>query len=93
MKYPLNITLTKIETRDDAKHSQEEKYSSGVFSVKGLMWEFSEPKVGEIFSVNESKLWAKYLTSVVESIEVVNDHTMIIKTVNSKYKLEIDKER
>lgn len=91
-EYPLNITLTKIETRADSRHSQEEKYPSGVFQKRGLMWEFTKPKVGEAFHVNESKLWSNYRTSKVEKIETIDEYTMMLTTENSVYKLEIDKD-
>lgn len=88
-KYPINITLTKLKTLELAEYPQEEKYPSGI-SYSGLMWEFSLPKVGERFSVKESKMWSKFNTSIVKHIENIDDKTIILTTLNSKYKLEID---
>lgn len=88
-KYPVNISLTKLETRPDAEYPQEEKYPSNSTVKTGLMWEFSLPKVGEPFAVKESKMWSKYNTSTIEKIDVIDENTMLLTTLNSVYKLKI----
>lgn len=88
--YPVNITLTKLETLKDAEHPQEEKYPSGSTVRTGLMWEFSLPKIGESFEVKESKMWSSFHTSRIIDIEHIDDKTMILTTKNSKYKLELE---
>jgi hypothetical protein len=88
-KYPVNITLTKLETRSDAEYPQEEKYPSITTIRHGLMWDWSMPKVGEQFNVKESKMWSKFTTSRIEKIDIVNENEMLLTTLNSVYKLEI----
>lgn len=88
-KYPVNILLTKLETRPDAEYPQEEKYPSKTTVMKGLMWEFSLPKVGERFVVLVSKMSSMFCTSILEKVENIDEKTMLLTTLNSVYRLEI----
>lgn len=89
-QYPKNITLTKLETLSDAEYPQEERYPSNSTVKHGLMWKFSLPKHGQSFSVLRSKLYPSFRTSIVFGIEKIDKNTMILTTMNSKYKLEIN---
>jgi hypothetical protein len=82
------INLIKLETLSTAKYPQEDKYPSGKIVAKGLMWNWSKPKVNECFNVYHAKLKPVFKTSLVKNIEEIEDG-YIITTINSKYKIEI----
>ena len=84
------INLIKLETLANAEYPQEDKYPSGNIISKGLMFPYSLPKVGEPFMVYHAKLKPVFRTSLVQSIEKIEDG-YIITTINSKYKIEIVK--
>jgi hypothetical protein len=84
------INLIKLETLSTAEYPQEDKYPSGNIIAKGLMWNWSKPKVNECFNVYHAKPNPVYKTSLVQSIEEIEDG-YIITTINSKYKIEIVK--
>lgn len=86
MNYPKEITLIKINTREDAEQPQKEKYPDGT-ERNGLMWEFSKPKVGESFMVLISKLLPTFITSPVTEILEKTEKQIIFKTINSTYRL------
>lgn len=90
MNYPVNILLSKINTREDAEHPQKEKYPNGT-ERRGLMWEHTLPKIGEPFMVAESKLYAHFMTSPVEDLLSFDtiENTIEFRTVNSEYRLTI----
>ena len=82
------INLIKLETLSDAENPQEDKYPSGKTVATGLMWDFSKPRIDEPFFVLKSKLNPSFKTSIVKSIDKVEDG-YIITTINSKYKIQI----
>ena len=84
------INLIKLETLSNAEYPQEDKYPSGEIVKKGLMFPYSLPKVNECFHVYHGKLQPVYRTSLVQSVEKIEDG-YIITTLNSKYKIEIVK--
>ena len=84
------INLIKLETLPNAEYPQEDKYSSGEIVKKGLMFPHSIPKVGECFYVHKLQLGSMFRTSLVQSVEEIEDG-YIITTINSKYKIEIVK--
>lgn len=86
------INLIKLETLTTAEYPQEDKYPSGNIIAKGLMWNWSKPKVNEYFNVYHAKLKPVFRTSLVQSIEEIEDG-YIITTINSKYKIEIVDEK
>ena len=88
MKYPLNITLRKINTLDDAVVPQREKYPDGTERM-GLMWDFSYPTVGHSFLVLAGKLHPVFQTSRVTEIIEETDERIVFKTRNSTYEIEI----
>jgi len=92
MNYPVNITLTKLKTLKDAPYPQEDKYPSQSTVIKGLMFEHTIPEIGRSFSVHISKLAFIFHTSIITRIKKVSDNEMILTTLNSKYKLEINEE-
>lgn len=84
--YPKNITLTKLNTLDEAEFPQREKYPDGSERT-GLMWEFSEPRIGKCFYVLEGKLNPTFRTSLVQEILFKTDNSIVFKTINSIYKI------
>jgi len=84
------IDLIKLETLTTAEYPQEDKYPSGNIVAKGLMFNWSKPKVNECFMVYHGKLNPVFRTSLVQNIEEIEDG-YIITTINSKYKIEIVK--
>jgi hypothetical protein len=77
-----NITLIKLETLDDALHPNKEKHIK-----KGIMWDYSRPKVGVGFDVLESKMYARFTTSPVTEIISDDESGIVFKTLNSLYKI------
>lgn len=86
MKFPLNVTLTKLNTRDDAYIPQRDKYPDGYAKI-GLMWEHSVPKVGESFVLYYDKLTSIFHTSLVQEITSELPGEIVFKTMNSTYKI------
>ena len=84
--YPKNITLIKLNTLEEAEYPQRERYPNGTERT-GLMWEFSEPKVGERFCVLAGKLSLTFRTSPVQEILSKTDNSIVFKTINSIYKI------
>jgi len=82
------INLIKLETLTTAEYPQEDKYPSGNIIKKGLMWNWSKPEIDKCFYVYKAKLRPVFATSLVQSIEEIEDG-YIITTINSKYKIEI----
>lgn len=89
--FPKKIILQKINTLEDAEYPQKEKYPDGT-QRKGLMWEFSKPKVGEAFLVLVSKMSPIFHTSIVQEIINETDKEIKFKTLNSTYLLKIEEE-
>jgi len=81
-----NITLTKIQTLDNALTPNKEKYPD-VSIHKGIMWDYSRPKVGKSFNVLESKMYARFTTSPVQEIISDDESGIVFKTLNSLYKI------
>ena len=90
--YPKKIKLTKLETLKDALYPQEIKYPSKKTIIEGYMWEYSLPKLNEAFLVFESKRIMIFHTSLLKNIEKIDENTMILTTLNSKYELKISNE-
>ncbi len=89
---PKKIKLTKLYTRTDAEFPQKEKYPDNTI-IEGLMWsEFSKPKVGQVFRVLKSKLYASFQTSIVTEIVEETEDKIIFKTLNSVYELQTIKD-
>lgn len=88
MEYPINIDLYKLETLEDAKYPQEEKYPSGTVIKTGYMWEHTKPKVGEEFYIFQSKTYYNFRTSQITEIIEETKEYIIFKTLNSKYKVK-----
>lgn len=88
MNYPVNITLRKLNTLEDAIVQQKEKYPDGTERI-GLMWEHSYPEVGEQFLVLASKLRPTFITSKITEIIKANENEIMFKTLNSTYVIEI----
>jgi hypothetical protein len=80
-----NITLIKLETLDDALHPNKEKHIK-----KGIMWDYSRPKVGQSFAVLESKMHALFVTSIVQKIISDDESGIVFKTLNSLYKISYE---
>lgn len=83
------IQLLKIATREDANYGQEERYPSGTVIKTGYMDDDTRPKIGEPFIVYTVRLWDGLRTSIVESINNIDDNTIEIKTLNSIYHIQI----
>jgi hypothetical protein len=81
------INLIKLETLTTAEYPQEDKYPSGNIIKKGLMWNWSKPEIDKCFYVYKAKLNPVYKTSLVQSIQEIEDG-YIITTINSRYKIE-----
>lgn len=81
-----NITLIKLQTLEEALHPQKEKYPDGSIH-KGIMWEYSRPKVGQSFAVLKSKMHALFVTSIVQEIISDDESGIVFKTLNSLYKI------
>jgi len=84
-----NITLIKLKTLEEALYPNKEKYPDGSIH-KGIMWDYSRPKVGERFSVLESKMYAKFTTSEVQEIISDDGSGIVFKTLNSLYKISYE---
>ena len=79
------VTLTKINTREDAEYPQIEKYPDN-YSINGYMIE--KPQIGKRFYLYESKLYPKFVTSEVKEVNK-SGKLIHFKTLNSNYKIEI----
>ena len=84
------IKLETLETLTTAEYPQEDKYPSGNIIKKGLMFNWSKPEIDKCFYVYKAKLRPVFATSLVQSIEEIEDG-YIITTINTKYKIEIVK--
>lgn len=89
MEYPKRISLFKIKTLDNAEIPQEDKYPSNSYIKMGYLFEHTLPKVGYGFGVFQSKTYCNFVTSVVTEILEQNEEFIIIKTLNSLYRIEI----
>jgi hypothetical protein len=88
---PQKITLRKLNTLENALYPQREKYPDGT-ERKGLMWDFSKPRIGMPFSVKSSKMFSTFHTSTVLEIVSETKDKIIFKTLNSTYELTIENE-
>lgn len=84
--------LTKLETLPNAEHPQEEKYPSGKTIRTGILVS-GLPTIGDSFTILKEDNTGFFQISIVKNIEKINENTMILTTLNSKYKLELSYEQ
>lgn len=80
---PINVLLKKLETREDAKRPQEEKYPSGEVIAEGLL--LSSIKVGSSVRIG------MFHTSTIREILKIEQGKITLKTTNSVYELTFNK--
>jgi hypothetical protein len=81
----MKVTLTKLETLENADFPQEDKYPSKTTVKEGFIDEENMPQIGKTFYMEIDK--GIFHTSTIKDIEELDDHTMILTTLNSKYRL------
>jgi hypothetical protein len=88
----MKVKLTKLETLEEAEFPQEDKYPSKTTVKEGFMAAEHMPQIGEAAYIQDELGRIKFHTSTVRDIEEVDNHTMILTTLNSKYRLDYERE-
>lgn len=86
------VTLIKLSTLDEAEFPQEDKYPSGRTVRKGYIKAEHMPQVGKAVYISNEHNIPIFHTSTVRDVEEVDNHTMILTTLNSKYRLEYERQ-
>lgn len=88
----MKVKLTKIETLEEAELPQEDKYPSKTTVREGYIKAEHMPQIGKAVYISNEHNIPIFHTSTVRDVEELDNHTMILTTLNSKYRLEYERQ-